>query len=327
MAEMAQETRCLTYVAKGEAEIRPMPKAVGNAAEGAATVQLRALWSGISRGTERLVFNGQVPESEHRRMRGPFQHGDFPFPVGYGYSWVGTSHDDDPQTFFGLFPHQEQVLAPQSAVVPLPAGLDPRRAVLAANMETALNVIWDGMVGPGDRVAIIGGGVLGLLVAGILADMPATTVTVVDLKSDRAEIVEKLGARFALPSAAPDEQDVVVHTSASEAGLATALNLAGSEGLIVEASWFGALSPRVPLGGAFHSKRLTLRSSQVGAVNPMRRPRFPLRRRLAAALHLLLNPKYEALITNEVAFADLPARISGILDAEADGLATAVSYV
>ena len=313
---------CLTYVAPGEAEIRAQPCRL---AEGEDMVSLTALYSGISRGTERLVHTGRVPESEFRRMRAPFQHGDFPFPVGYGYCWVGR--DEAGNTHFGLFPHQARVHVPRSALTPLPEGLEPRRAVLAANMETALNVAWDSGAGPGDRIAVVGGGVLGLLVAGILADMPGAAVSVVDIDGARRAPAEAMGARFALPDAADAECDIVIHTSASEAGLRTALSLGGTEATVVEASWFGDGEPALPLGGAFQSRRLTLKSSQVGMVSLSRRARWSYRRRLAMALGLLLNPKYDRLITTEAAFGDLPRALGAILDPKADGLATAVTYL
>lgn len=316
--------RCLTYVGPGRAEIAAVPCAIGDAAPGAAR-HLTALWSGISRGTERLVFNGHVPESEFSRMRAPFQHGDFPFPVGYGYAWVGRDEMDG-RHCFGLFPHQDRVAAPADALVALPEGLDPRRAVLGANMETALNIVWDAGAGPGDSIAIVGGGILGLLVAGLVAGIPGTAVTVVDMNSMRAGVAEKMGAGFAAPAHAPGDQDIVIHTSASEAGLESALSLAGTEATVVEASWFGDARPRLSLGAAFHSRRLTLKSSQVGMVSPGRRARFSHRRRLHTALGLLLDDKYDALITGEVGFSVLPSKLPAILDPAADGLATVVAY-
>jgi threonine dehydrogenase-like Zn-dependent dehydrogenase len=319
-----KKARCLTYVAPGKAEIVAVQRSIGDAAldEG---LHLTAVWSGVSRGTERLVFNGHVPESEFERMRAPFQHGAFPFPVGYGYAWVGQDEQDG-RHYFGLFPHQDMVIAPADALVPLPDGLDPRRAVLGANMETALNIVWDAGAGPGDRITVVGGGVLGLLVAGLVAGIPGTSVTVVDLDQSRAEVAEKFGARFALPEDAPGGRDIVIHTSASEAGIETALSLAGMEAVVVEASWYGDARPRLPLGGAFHSRRLTLKSSQVGMVSAGRRARFTHRRRLQTALGLLLDDKYDALITGEVGFLELPSELPRILGPAAGGLATVVAY-
>lgn len=324
--EAAGSTRSLTYVAPGRAELRDWQANVDPGGR-RDTMSLDAVWSGISRGTERLVFQGRVPESEHRRMRAPFQQGDFPFPVAYGYSWVGRAEEGGGAChYFGLFPHRERVVAPVDALLPLPKGLPPRRAVLGANMETALNVAWDSGAGPGDRIAIVGGGVLGLLVAGLLANLPGSEVVVVDIDESRRSVAERLGADFALPGNASGERDMVIHTSASETGIETALALAGTEAVVVEASWYGPARPSVPFGEAFHSKRLTLRSSQVGMVSTSRRVRWDHRRRLAMALRLLADDKYDALITGEVAFEALPEKIGTILDPAATGLATAVAY-
>jgi NADPH:quinone reductase-like Zn-dependent oxidoreductase len=322
----ATRATALTYVAPGQAELRPLD--LPRLASGMVEVETR--FSALSRGTERLVFAGRVPPSEHERMRAPFQTGAFPFPVVYGYAAVGVVRAGPPaltgREVFALSPHQTLARLPADAVVPLPEGLDPRRAPLAANLETALNVAWDAGIGPGDRIAVVGGGVLGLMVAAIAAAIPATEVTVVDTRPDRATPARALGARFALPAAAPDEQDCVIHASASGAGLATALELAGFEATVVEASWFGAVEPHVPLGAAFHSRRLTLKSSQVGEVPPARRVRWSRRRRLETALALLRDPRFDALITGEVAFADLPARLPDLLGPDPVGLATIVRY-
>lgn len=320
----ALEARCLVYTEPGKAEIKNVSAFLGAGGE---RLKLKALWSGISRGTERLVANGNVPEGEYARMRAPFQHGDFPFPVGYGYSWVGSSDDGNDTCWFGLFPHQDSVCAAKTSLIRLPEGLSAHRAVLGANMETALNVCWDAGVGPCDDIAVVGGGVLGLLVAGIASDIPGTRVTVVDVNGRRGSFARDLGAEFALPEDARGGRDLVIHTSASQAGLETALRLAGKEATVVEASWFGTREPSLPLGAAFHSRRLTLKSSQVGMVSPLKRPRWDHARRLEAALSLLRNDKYDALITGEVRFEDLPQSIHGILAPEADGLATAVSYL
>lgn len=316
----------LTYVAPGRAEIRPLPLP----ARGDGMVEVETRWSALSRGTERLVFAGRVPASEHARMRAPFQAGDFPFPVVYGYAAAGVVRAGPAallgRAVFALYPHQTRARLPAEAVVPLPDGLALRRAPLAANLETALNVVWDAAIGPGDRVAVVGGGVLGLMVAAIASAIPGAAVTVVDVRDDRAETAAALGARFALPGEAPGDQDCVIHTSASEQGLATALDLAGHEATVVEASWFGDARPQVPLGGAFHSRRLVLRSSQVGEVPAARRARWSRRRRLEAALALLRDPKFDRLVTAEVPFDRLPESLPDLLGEHAAGLAAVVRY-
>lgn len=284
---------------------------------------IETLWSGVSRGTERLVLAGAVPESEHERMRAPLQEGAFPFPVKYGYCAVGRVLDGprQGQTVFALGPHQTRFACPPALAHPLPPGLPPARAVLAANMETALTVVWDSAAGPGDRVAVVGAGVVGALAGWLCARLPGAEVTLVDTEPGRAALAAALGCGFATPAQAEAQAqvaggaDVVIHASASAPGLATALRLAGPEATVVEASWYGDRAVAAPLGGAFHSQRLRLISSQVGRIPPARVPRWTHARRMATALSLLADPALDALISGETAFDDLPAAYAGILAA------------
>ena len=296
----------------------------------ACPVLVRTLWSGVSRGTERLVFEGRVPEGEWARMRAPFQRGDFPFPVVYGYSAVGVVEDGPREmrgkAVFALYPHQSRFALPASSLTMLPEDLPPRRAVLGANTETALNAVWDGGAGPGDRIAIVGGGVLGGLIAGLCGGLPGAEAVLVDIDERRRSLCDDMGVSFALPDDAPADCDVVFHTSASADGLATAIRCAGFEGRVVEASWYGTGETAMALGGAFHSQRLAILSSQVGHVAPSRRSRWPRSRRLAKALDLLRDPRFDALLTEEVDFPDLPAALPRLLAPGAEGLATAVRY-
>lgn len=315
----------LWYVGPLQADLRP-----GQFAPHEGDVVVRTLWSGVSRGTERLVATGRVPPSEAARMRAPLQEGEFPFPVKYGYCAVGVV-ESGPQALIGravfaLHPHQTLFAAPEALVSLLPDGLPPRRAILAANMETALNGVWDSGAGPADRIVVVGGGVVGLLVASLCARLPGAEVTLVDVEPARAELAARLGARFASPDQAPGEADVVFHTSGHPSGLATALACAGFETAIVEMSWFGEGDVAAPLGGAFHSRRLRLVSSQVGHVAASRRPRWTHARRMQAALRLLADDRLDALITEEVAFADLPGEVPRILERGAPGLMTAIRY-
>lgn len=318
--------RALWYAAPRRADLRP----AALAAPGPGEAEVRTLWSALSRGTERLVFEGRVGPGEHRRMRAPMQEGDFPFPVKYGYCTVGVVErgpaDLLGRAVFALHPHQDRFVAPAAALVAVPSGVPPRRAVLAANMETALNVLWDSGAGPGDRVVVVGAGVVGLLVAWLAAGLPGAETTAVDVDPSRRAVATALGVRFAAPSDSPADADVVVHASASAAGLATAVAAAGEEASVVEASWHGEGEIPVALGGAFHSRRLRLVSSQVGQVAPSRRARWSHRRRLAKALDLLADPLLDALIDGEVAFADLPDALPRLLAPGAAGLATAVRY-
>ncbi len=318
--------RGLWYVSQGAVALRPVELPPRDDA----CLLVRAIYSGISRGTERLVLNGLIPPSEYARMRCPRQAGDFPFPVQYGYALVGLVEegpvDRKGQPVFVLHPHQDRICVSASEARPLPPGLPPRRAVLAANMETALNVVWDGGIAPGDNVLVIGGGVVGLLVAAIAARIPGTRVTVTDVDASRSAIAARLGATFVLPDQAPGEQDVVVHASGTEEGLRTALACAGVEARVVEASWFGSAIVGLPLGEAFHSRRLRLISSQVGAVPADRRARWTNARRLDVALALLGDAAFDSLITGEIAFAEAPARLPAALTAGSDGLMTALTY-
>jgi threonine dehydrogenase-like Zn-dependent dehydrogenase len=226
---------------------------------------------------------------------------------------------------FVLHPHQDRFAAPSVMAMPLPRGVPPRRAVLAANMETALNVIWDGAAGPGDRVVVVGAGTVGALAGWLAARIPGTEATLVDVNPARAELAAALGCRFALPEAVRPTADLVIHASATQTGLATALAAAGREATVVEASWYGDGEVTVRLGGAFHSRRLRLVASQVGQVPAERRARWPNRRRLAAALGLLADPALDALISGETEFGDLPQTYGAILG-DPDTLCHRVRY-
>lgn len=304
----AAEARAFWIVAPGRGELRhePLP---ASPREG--EVRIRTLYTAISRGTESLVFRGAVPPSEYRRMRAPFQAGDFPFPVKYGYSNVGRIEagpaDRVGQLVFSLYPHQTRFDLDLAATHRLPATVPPRRAVLAANVETALNACWDLQALPGDRISIVGGGVVGLLVAWLVARIPGTEVEVVDVEPSRAAIAQAFGARFALPAQARGEADRVVHASGRPEGLATALALAGVEATVLELSWYGDRAVTLALGEAFHSRRLTLRSSQVGSLPPAQRPRWNPARRLALALSLLAEPALDCLLTADAGIDALPA--------------------
>ena len=292
-------------------------------------VHVAALYSGISRGTESLVFHGQVPESEWGRMRGPHMAGDFSFPVKYGYSLVGrvvagdTSLDG--RAVFCLHPHQSALVTTRDMVTPLPHDLPPQRAILAANMETALNVVWDAHIQPGDRVAVFGAGVVGALVAYLARRIIGTDVLLIDPNTARASLADALDVPFADRASADASFDVLINASASSEALCDALGLAGFEARLVEASWHGEREVTLPLGGAFHSKRLSLVSSQVGSVPPDRRARWPLGRRLAKALDLLRDARLDALISGETPFADIAKTYPAIL-ADPDTLCHSIRY-
>lgn len=318
--------RAFWIVAPGNGEIRgeSLPDVADD------RVLVRALFSGISRGTEALVFNGQIPPSEYERMRAPFQQGEFPGPVKYGYSAVGIV-ENGPEALRGrevfcLHPHQDRFVVPSESVVPLPEGVPAGRAVLAANTETAVNAVWDAGIGPGDRVAVVGAGVIGSLTAWLAGRIPGTRVTLIDIRADRARLASRLGVGFAAPEEARGDCDVVVHASGSESGLATALTLAGNQARVVEMSWYGTNRPAIPLGEAFHSRRLSLIASQVGQLPPDRQPRWTHRRRLELALGLLTDPALDHLISGTSLFENLAEDMPEFLAASGDVLCNRVEY-
>jgi hypothetical protein len=316
----------LWYSGPGQAEIRQEKLEPPGAGE----VRVRALFGAVSRGTEALVLAGRVPASEFERMRAPFMAGDFPFPVKYGYATVGRVEGGAEalrgRTVFTLHPHQTLFNLPADAAVVLPENLPPQRAVLAANMETALNAVWDAAPGPADRIAVVGAGVVGALVGYLCGRLPGAEVTLVDVNPARAELARALGVSFARPEAAKGDCDLVVHASGNPAGLGTALALAGEEATVLEMSWYGDAPVTAMLGGAFHSRRLRLISSQVGMIAPSHRPRWTHGRRLAAALALLADPRLDALLAPAVAFAALPRRLPDILAAGSGILCQPVTY-
>jgi NADPH:quinone reductase-like Zn-dependent oxidoreductase len=322
----ADTTSALWYCGASKVEIRR--EVLGSPAAG--EVRVKSLYSAISRGTESLVFSGRIPVSEFGRMRAPFMAGDFPFPVKYGYATVGRVEDGggplQGKKVFALHPHQTAFNIPAASVVVLPDEVPPHRAVLAANMETALNGVWDAVPGPADHIAVIGAGVVGSLVAYLCGRMPGTRVTLVDINPARAELASALGVRFAAPAQAEGDCDLVVHASGSPNGLSTALDLAGDEATVLEMSWYGDQVVTTPLGGPFHSRRLRLISSQVGSVAPSHRPRWSHQRRLSAALALLADSRLDVLLAPAVEFDDLPQRLPEILSAGSTTLCQSIAY-
>lgn len=297
---------------------------------GADDVLVHTRYSGVSRGTESLVFRGEVPPSQAQAMRAPFQEGEFPAPVKYGYTSVGDvlegPGDVTARTVFCLFPHQDRYRVPVTAVAPLPDGLPPARAVLAATMETAVNVIWDARPTAGDRILVVGAGVVGLLCGWLCRGIPGAEVIAVDVNPARAPVAAALGLAFRTDMPETADADLVIHASGHPDGLTSAMRAAGMEATIVEASWYGNRSVPLPLGEAFHSRRLTLRSSQVGHLNPQRRPRWTHARRLTLALDLLCDSRLDVLITGESRFEELPEVMARLCQAPGDTLCHRIRY-
>ena len=303
---MEREPVAFWVTAPGRGELRP----VSLPERGPEDVLVRAVWTGISRGSELLVWRGGVPVSQHETMRAPFQEGDFPWPVKYGYLNVGVVEAGPPaligRTVFCLYPHQSAYVVPAASVVVVPDGVPPERAVLAGTVETAINAVWDAPPLIGDRVTVVGAGMVGCCVTRLLARVPGVDVTVVDVDPERAKIAALLGADFALPSEAAGDRDRVFHTSATSAGLQLSLDLLGIEGEVIDLSWYGDRPVNLDLGGAFHSRRLAIRASQVGVVSTSRRATRSTTDRLRLALELLHDDSFDAVLTGSSPFAELP---------------------
>ena len=293
-------------------------------------VLVRAVRSGVSRGTEALVFEGRVPPSQYAAMRAPHQEGDLPGPVKYGYLAVGVVErgptDLLDRTVFCLHPHQTAWLVPVDAVHVVPDGVPAERAVLAGTVETAVNALWDAAPLVGDRVSVVGAGMVGCCVARLLARMPGVQVTLVDVEPSRAAVAATLGASFALPGEVAADQDLVVHASATSAGLQQSLDLLAAEGTVLDLSWYGDAEVRLSLGGAFHSGRLAIRSSQVGTVATARRGRRTTRQRMALALDLLRDPAFDVLLTGTSRFEDLPEVMPKLASGGLPALCHTVTY-
>jgi threonine dehydrogenase-like Zn-dependent dehydrogenase len=312
--------------APGCGEIRP----VGLREPGPDDVVVRTMRSGVSRGTETLVFRGGVPPDQRARMRAPFQEGDFPGPVKYGYLNVGAVEQGPPElcgrTVFCLYPHQTAYVVPAGAVSVVPDAVPPARAVLAGTVETAVNALWDAAPLVGDRVAVVGAGMVGCCVARLLGRFPAVQVTLVDVDPARADVATALGVDFSLPEDAEGGRDLVVHTSATSAGLQRSLDLLAPEGTVIDLSWYGDTEVRLSLGGAFHAGRLGIRSSQVGTVSPVRAARRTAVDRLALALDLLRDPAFDALLTGESRFDELPEVMARLAAGSLPALCHTITY-
>ncbi|HET8987184.1 MAG TPA: zinc-binding alcohol dehydrogenase [Humibacillus sp.] len=326
---MSTDARAFWVVEPGRGEIRSgrLP------APGPGEVLVRALHSGVSRGTETIVFRGAVPADQYAVMRAPHQEGDFPGPVKYGYLGVGIVEAGSPgmvgRTVFCLHPHQTAYVVPVEAVTVVPDGVPARRAVLAGTVETAVNALWDAAPLVGDRVAVVGAGMVGCCVARLISRVPGTRVTLVDVDPSRAEVADRLGVGFArgdeLEGAVAD-RDLVVHTSATGAGLQLSLDLLAPEGTVLDLSWYGDSRVELSLGGSFHSSRLGIRASQVGSVAAVRRSRYTHAQRLALAVDLLHDPAFDALLTGDSPFEELPDVLRRLADGRLPAICHTISY-
>jgi threonine dehydrogenase-like Zn-dependent dehydrogenase len=321
-----QQAQAFWLRAPGVGEIQPvtLPR------PGEDDVLVRTIRSGISRGTETLVFRGGVPQDQHAVMRAPFQEGDFPAPVKYGYLNVGVVEEGPAElrglTVFCLYPHQTAYVVPADAVTVVPEGVPPARAVLAGTVETAVNAMWDAAPLLGDRVAVVGGGMVGCCVARVLSRFPATEVTLVDVDPARSAVATALDVEFALPDDAVGDRELVVHASATSAGLQRSLELLAPEGTVLDLSWYGDAEVRLSLGGAFHTRRLGIRASQVSTLSPARAGRRTMADRLALALELLRDPAFDALVTGRSPFTELPELMSRLAAGNLPALCHTIVY-
>jgi NADPH:quinone reductase-like Zn-dependent oxidoreductase len=328
MSRMSSRALWITGEHTCEIKSAPLNACVDN------PVLIRTLWTGISRGTERLVHEGKVPPSEGERMRAPFQEGDFSFPLKYGYSLVGEVERGPlgllGRNVFALHPHQDRVVLSTNDVIPLPPDVPPRRAVLAPSMETALNAVWDAGTLVGQSVAVVGAGIIGVLIAHLVRSIAGCEVTLIDVDVLKCPIAQAMGLTLLTPETLLQQHtlayDTVFHTSGTSEGLNLALNIAGFESTVVEVSWYGDNAVQVNLGGAFHSQRLTLISSQVGHVSPSMRPRWNHRKRLEKALRLLCDERLDSLVATSVSFEDMPEKMREILTSPSTPYPPVVSY-
>jgi threonine dehydrogenase-like Zn-dependent dehydrogenase len=310
----------------GAGEIRPV--VLPEPAEGEALV--RTVHSAISRGTESVVYGGHVPVDQYDAMRAPFQAGEFPGPVKYGYLNVGVVEEGPEhlqgRLVFCLYPHQTSYVVPASALTLVPHGVPAARAVLAGTVETAVNALWDAAPLIGCRATVVGAGMVGCSVARLLRGLPGAQVTLVDVDTSRAKVASALEVGFALPTDAEGGRDLVINTSATSEGLQLSLGLLEAEGTVVDLSWYGDRDVRVSLGAAFHSRRLGIRASQVGTVSPAVQGRRSFADRLSLALDLLRDPAFDALITGHSDFDDLPAVMHRVATGDLEAICHVIDY-
>jgi 2-desacetyl-2-hydroxyethyl bacteriochlorophyllide A dehydrogenase len=293
---------------------------------GPADVQIRAIASAISHGTEMLVFRGQVPDGLELDL--PTLQGSFAFPIKYGYASVGCVVDSGPdvQTLargdvvFVLHPHQTEYVVPASMPIRLPPGLAPTLGVFTANVETAVNVVLDAAPRLGERVVVFGQGVVGLLITQLLRRTGISDVVVIDPVERRRQLALHLGADAAL---SPDDDtagqdfDLAIEASGNINALDQALASVAFGGTVVVSSWYGTKRVPLLLGGPFHRRRLRILSSQVGTIDSALQPRWSSQRRMALVRELLPRLELEPLISHRIPFEEA-ASAYRLVDEHAD---------
>jgi 2-desacetyl-2-hydroxyethyl bacteriochlorophyllide A dehydrogenase len=303
--------RRVTFTAPRQVALEPVD--VG--APGPGQVLVRTQFSGISGGTELLAYRGLIdpdlPLDERiGALGGTFRH---PFP--YGYSCVGRVEAGSlpvGTTVFAFHPHQDVLLLDEADAVVLPDGTPPREATLFPSVETALQLSLDAGPVAHERVVVLGLGVVGLLTA-LLLQRAGARVVAADPVQPRRAIAASVGIAAVAPGDLPTGVPRVVELSGSPSALPRALDLLAHEGTALVGSWYGRQDVVLPLGGAFHRRRLTIRSSQVSTIPAALAARWDHARRRAAAAALLADLPLAALATTEVRFDDI-ARAYALLD-------------
>jgi 2-desacetyl-2-hydroxyethyl bacteriochlorophyllide A dehydrogenase len=328
---MLSRLRELWFTAPGAVELReglPAQLATGQ-------VRVRALASGISQGTELLLWRGEGPEPFDPSLDAASAP---TYPRRYGYAWVGEIVETCAvdrrvgERVFALLAHGDEHCVVASAARRLPPELPAERATLAANLETAVNVVWDAGIGLGDDVLVVGGGVVGLLAGQLARRAGASRVRLVEPLAARRLVAETLGFDAALSpeqliGAAEAEADVVIEATGRPECLDLAIAQARSEGVVAVASFYGQRVAPVSLGVAFHRRRLTLRASQVSHLPPSRAGRWSFDRRFELVCELLRDPRLDALLERPIAIADAAAVYARLAAAPQGSLQVVFHYV
>jgi 2-desacetyl-2-hydroxyethyl bacteriochlorophyllide A dehydrogenase len=297
---------------------------------GPGEIRVRALLSALSHGTERLVYRGEV--DRHLALDLPSLAGGYGFPVKFGYASVGrvtaVGADIDAisegDLVFALHPHQTEYVVSASLAHRLPADTRPEAGVFLANVDTAFNVLLDARARPQEVAIVFGQGVVGLLITQLLRRAGLRVIAIEPAPIRRA-MSGRCGAVAITPAqieviremTAGRGADLAIDASGNPNALQQAIDAVAVEGRIIVCSWYGAKRVSLDLGGNFHRGRLTIRSSQVGGIDPALAPRWDRARRLAAATDLLDDLILADLITHRIAFARA-AEAYKLLDERAD---------
>jgi len=293
-------------------------------------LKIQSHFSLISTGTERLVACGEVPGSVHDDMKVPYMEGAFPFPIKYGYSLVGKviteGHSMTGKLVHAMHPHQDFCLINESDLFEIHSNIPAQRATLASNLETALTAVWDAQVNIGDRVLIVGFGLIGSLIARLLSFIPAIYFQIIEIDKERIQHAEKLGFPVSAILRKHSKFDIAFHTSATAEGLQTCIDGVGLEGKIIELSWYGKKPVKINMGGSFHSQRKQIISSQVGKLPSKYNARWDMKRRKKVVFELLENALFDQQITHFIKFVDTPTFFADLRAGKAKGLAYCIEY-